>query len=153
MQDNNWESRTKFLEFWKDKELEYNSKLLMQSFAIYRSDNINISGLLYLMEDGFHFEDFPKKNLLLNFFKSNKKFNKTKKFISKGNITKLNDGKNQTPIKKSKNLLEKIISPFIKYERIIIIYYIDLKGNHKNVVFETLINAYEWREKLLKISK
>jgi hypothetical protein len=58
-------------EFWEKKEKETGSRLLERSAANYKCgfaglDNPVVGGLLYLMENGFYFENFQSTNFLVN---------------------------------------------------------------------------------------
>ena len=59
-------------EFWLEKEQEAGSKLVIPTFAIYVQGLPDIvgpvSGLLYLMENGFYFENFEQQNIWSSLF-------------------------------------------------------------------------------------
>jgi hypothetical protein len=137
-------------EFWKEKELKFNSKFILQSYAVYLGDLEDIkpplSGLLYLMTDGFHFEDFPRRTILFK----NKKFQKTEIDIKNEQIVKITNKKNEKPNKNTKNIFDKLSSIFIKSDNFIIICYVDSNGNQQKAMFETLIKNYVWDEKFFE---
>ena len=68
-------------EFWRAKESEAQSRLVIASFATYIEGYPGlrgpIHGLLYLMENGFYFENFEKKDMWSTLFQKNRSFRKT----------------------------------------------------------------------------
>ena len=69
------------IEFWSTKEKEAQSRLVIASFATYIEGYPGlrgpIHGLLYLMENGFYFENFEKKDMWSTLFQKNPSFRKT----------------------------------------------------------------------------
>jgi hypothetical protein len=147
-------------EYWKEKELEYNAKLILPSYSILHNTigekKKPISGMLYLMTDGFHFEEFTHTSPLLALFKTfikkkKQHTNNIKIDLKKYNILNITDRKNLTPQRKNKNVLKKILSTFLKYEYFIIIHTIESIQNQKTFLFENLVKNYVWLEKFNEI--
>jgi len=67
-------------EFWLNKEEELRSRLLLRCVATYISGypglNGPIYGLLYLMENGFYFENFEKRSMWGSMFQKRDLFKK-----------------------------------------------------------------------------
>jgi len=67
-------------EFWLKKEEELQSRLLLRCIATYISGypglNGPIYGLLYLMENGFYFENFEKRSMWVSMLQKSDLFEK-----------------------------------------------------------------------------
>ena len=66
--------------FWKQKEEENNSKLISKTVAEYKQEDknrlVHVTGLLYLMGNGFYFETFEKNNFFSSLMNKNNDFKK-----------------------------------------------------------------------------
>ncbi len=149
-----------YSEFWKEKELEFNSKLILPSYSVLhtplRENKKLITGILYLMTDGFHFEEFhhtsPIFDLIKPFIKQkNTQHDRIKLTIEKENIDNITDKNYMIPTRKNKNVLKKILSSFLKHKYFIIIHTIESINNQNELLFENLVKNYIWLEKFNQI--
>jgi hypothetical protein len=80
-------------EFWLRKEEELRSRLLIRCVATYIAGypelNGPVLGLLYLMENGFYFENFEKRSMWVSMFQKNDSFKKVFLKMPIGSITEV----------------------------------------------------------------
>jgi hypothetical protein len=102
-------------EFWLKKENEKNSKLVITTACEYLRgyDELKgpIYGLLYLMENGFYFENFEEHNFMKDLFLGNKGFEKINITIKLNEIDEVKTV-NGHKRKKDLNFFSKIIYLF-----------------------------------------
>lgn len=82
--------------FWVKKEKEKNSKLVIATACEYLSGYKSIEGpvygLLYLMKNGFYFENFEEKSFMKDLFLGKEEFNKINFSISLKDIEQVKTG-------------------------------------------------------------
>jgi len=81
--------------FWKQKEKETNSKLIIATVASYLKGyelhSSTITGLLYLMENGVYFENFEDSPNIMSFITKKKEFEKVTFKIAAKDIISITD--------------------------------------------------------------
>lgn len=127
-------------EFWKEKELEKNSKYLISTTANYiqnfKDEGNKIFGLLYLMENGLYFENFEKISWIQQLGGGKrKKFEKMELFIPLASIIDMKNmegKKSRSQLKTTEKLMKILLS---RFEGLIVSYNDDV-GNQKDARFE-----------------
>lgn len=141
--------------FWDEKEKETNSKLIIQTAVQYKQGYINligpVPGLLYLMANGFYFENFKSNNLFNDIIFRNDEFEKINIHIPIKLVTNMYDFLGNK--KRVENTFKKKIKNFIfpKPNELNIEYY-----NEKNesivMTFVTIIDPIIICEEFYKIT-
>jgi len=141
-------------EFWRAKEKEAQSRLAIASFATYIEGYPGlrgpIHGLLYLMENGFYFENFEKKDMWSTLFQKNRSFRKTYikvpiKSISEVSVfgTNINGQK----------IVRKIFNIFRKKIRGIAIRFLSEDNRRLSISFECIENPMQIYEEYSELIK
>jgi len=104
--------KEKIKKFWNQKEDELKSKLIIVSAAEYKSGYNNITGsihgLLYLIENGFYFENFESRNFMTELIFREKYFEKINIHLQIENIINVCDYKGNKE-KQKLNIATKIM--------------------------------------------
>ena len=141
-------------EYWDKKEKENNSKLIARTAAHYIEGYRDLAGpvpgLLYLMENGFYFENFKNNNFMSNIIQRNDDFEKINIHIPFTSITDVydyfgNTKKEKTPFKKKLKYIffSKPNELHIEYQN---------KNSEKNIIkFKTFIEPLLFCEEYYKL--
>ncbi|MBN2659323.1 MAG: hypothetical protein JXR86_19870 [Spirochaetales bacterium] len=83
-------------EFKREREEQFGGKIRFMSYARYVGEAggtkpLNIGGLLFVINDTIHFEDFESQNSLMSLMGQKKKYTKTEFSIELGDISVLKE--------------------------------------------------------------
>jgi hypothetical protein len=141
-------------EFWLRKEKELQSRLLIRSLATYISGypglDLPVCGLLYLMENGFYFENFEKRNMLFSVFQKNDSFKKVSLKVPIGSICGVNCFRKGVS---EKGFSGKISNLFRKKTEGIVIKVLSEDRQETSLSFECLEDPRKIREKYRKLKQ
>ena len=133
-------------EFWQQKEKETGSKLVIPSYADLFSGWEGIAlpapGLLYLMENGFYFENFENNNFMSNLLTKKETFKKINIHIAAESILRVYDFSLSLK-EKSKSIIAKIKDFLSPPPYILVIEYLNEKDEKTIVKFKTFIKPSE----------